>query len=211
MVIVLLMACTGSGGKTAEGSGVAGTVSASGFEGGGAVSADVSTGAAFGVNTGGEAVLVLTPNADATCADAASWLLGDDEDWSPEAIIPEGTCGLYVRGAYEGSLSVEDDATAVTISLACAMDTGEWVYEERDDGDIGWYFDGAWWVGSPDTFSLSVEGGDDADYDVTLDMDGYSGSFTYDVENPDPDAATGAVGGNAPATWCPDLGPALAR
>lgn len=207
-----LLACTGEAGKDGEGQGVTGTVAASGYQGGGEVSALVSTGSAFGVNTAGEMVLVLSPNPDATCDDAATWLLGGDDDWSPEAVVPVGTCGLYLSGAYEsGPLTVEDDATAVTISLACAMDDGEWVYEERDDGDVGWYFEGPWWVGSPDGFSLTVDGGDEADYDVSLDMDGYSGSFSYDVENPDPDSASGAVSGSTTAEWCTSLGPALAR
>lgn len=63
----------------------------------------------------------------------------------------------------------------------------------------------------PQSFSLTLEGGDEGDFDLTLDMDDYNGSFIYDTENADPDPGSGAVTGSATVTWCPDIGPSLAR
>jgi hypothetical protein len=206
--LLILTACSGS--EVKDDAGISGTVTAA------AVSAEVAVLAGFGVDTQGRAALVLSSGADASCDGAAAWLLdgGSDEDRSPESILPGGTCAMYVSlPAYDAAagLSVQDDATQATVSLSCAMGAGEWVYEERGAGDIGWYWTGDWWVGSPDGFSLEVAGGAEAPYDVTFSADAWNGSFTYDVENPDPDPATGAVSGASSASWCADMGPSLAR
>ncbi len=212
MILALLMACAGEKDGEDELSGVAGTVSA---ERVGAttetVTATVETMQAFGVNTNGVVAVLLSPNADATCADAATYLEGPGDDWSPEVITGVGTCSVYVRANYDGGPLETGDATVATVSLNCAMGEGEWVHEERDEGDIGYYYEGAWWIGSPDGFELTIDGGDGEDFAVSLAMEQYNGSFTYDVEYPDPDPASGAVSGEATATWCADMGPALAR
>ncbi len=204
---LLLVAC---GGGSVDSDAIGGSVTSGG------ASATFDIAAAFGVDTGGKAALVLSPNPEATCADAAAWLRdgGADEDASPEGIVPGGTCAMYVYlPAYDAAsgVMVVDDAAAATVSLSCAMGEGEWVWEERDTGDLGWYWGGDWWVGSPDGFSLQVSGGAEASYDVTFAADAWNGSFTYDVANPDPDPASGSVAGASAAAWCADLGPSLAR
>lgn len=206
-MLPLLLACTDGATK---GDAIGGTVTS------GDASATFAIAAGFGVDAGGKAAIVLSPNPAASCAEAAAWLRdgGSDEDASPESIVPAGTCAAYVYlPAYDAvaGLDVVDDATRATVALSCAMGEGSWTYEERDAGDVGWYWDGDWWVGSPDGFSLSVSGGAESSYSVTLAAEAWSGSFTYDVANPDPDPAAGEVSGTSPASWCADLGPSLAR
>jgi hypothetical protein len=214
MIVLLLVACDGGGGE-GDGAllGVAGEVTAQSSGADGASHSGVAeTLSAFGVNTAGEVALVLSANANATCDDAVDFLTDGGEDWNPEAITPVGACSVYLRGSYDGTpLDVVDDAATIQVALNCAMDTGEWVYEERGAGDIGWYFDGAWWIGSPQSFSLQLSGGDGEAYSLSLTMDDYTGSFTHDTENPDPDPASGEVTGTTEISWCPEMGPALAR
>lgn len=211
-MIWLFLACTG---ETESGDlGVAGTLTAERVgETTVTVEAEMSTLTAFGVNTNGQAAILLSSSADATCADAADYLLSNSSDLSPELLTPVGACSTYIHlSAYDGTaVEYVDDAASATIALNCAMGDGEYVHEERDDGDVGWYFDGAWWQGTPTGFTLSVEGGDESDLTVSLDMSNYNGSFTYDVEYSDPDPAEGDVTGTATVSWCPDMGPSLAR
>lgn len=211
MILALALACSGEKEGDDVLRGVAGTVTAERVgETTTTVSGDAYTSAAFGVNANGRIALLLTPNPDATCADAANYLTNPDFDG--EVVTPVGTCSIYVRASYDGGpLEVIDDAAAATVSLNCAMGDGEWVYEERDEGDVGYYFDGAWWIGSPDGFTLNVAGGDGSDFALALEMSSYNGSFTHDVAYPDPDPAAGKVTGETDVSWCADMGPALAR
>lgn len=205
LILAMLAACEGGAGD-GDGYTLVGTVEAAGS------TADVRNAKAFGVNTGGKAAVLVVPNPDATCDDAATYLSGPSGDWNPEVVNGVGVCNLYVYlPEYAGDTTIQDDAAAATVVLNCAMDDGTWIYEERDDGDVGYYYDGPWWIGSPDGFELSLSGGDDEDFALSVAMDAYNGSFTYDVENPDPDPGTGAVAGETVAEWCPDMGPTLAR
>lgn len=201
MILGLLLACAdenAGGGYT-----LTGTVESAGSV------ADVRNAVAFGVNAGGKAALFVSPNPDATCDDAGTFLGGPGEDWSPAVVNAAGYCNVYVSiPSYEGSIAVEDDMASATVVLGCAMDDGEWVQERHED-DEGYFYDGPWWQGSPEAFSITVEGGDDADFAVELEMHDFSGQFIYDTVNTDPDPGTGTVSGTVTASWCADMGPSL--
>ena len=200
LMFLLLAACTGASDMPVP---LAGTVTAETGE-----AADVVSATAFGVKVGGTAGILVSPNPDSTCADAADFLLSSDVDFNPEVLSGEGVCNVYLRlDAYTGEeVTLVDDASA-TVSLNCAMDAGSWEFEERNDE--GYFYTGPWWVGSPDAYTLTVSGGDTSDFTVSLEMDSYYGRFPYDEDEPEADLATGAVAGTFTATWCEDLAPAF--
>jgi hypothetical protein len=202
MLVTLLVACTGGDTKVDP---IAGTVTAESGESG-----DVTAAVAFGVVTNGKAGILVSPNPDTTCAHAGSYFSGGDADFSNEVVTGEGVCNVYIRlDDYDGSeVSLTDD-TSATLSLNCAMDTGTWDYE-RHGGSPGYYYSGPWWYGSPESYTLTVSGGDDgSDLSATVSMDTYSGYFPYDEDNPEADPASGDVSGAFTATWCDDIAPAL--
>jgi hypothetical protein len=197
--VLFLMACASEEGVAPLG----GTVTAETGE-----SATVSAATAYGVRVGEVAGIVVSPNPETTCADAAAFVLGNDPDFNYGVVSGEGVCSLYVRlDAYEGASATLTDDPAATIALNCAMDEGEWAFEDRTEE--GYYYSGPWWVGSPEGYTLAVSGGDDADFAVELEMDTYYGRFPYDNEEPEADPASGAVAGGFTATWCEDMGPAF--
>ncbi|MDP2316260.1 MAG: hypothetical protein Q8P41_25400 [Pseudomonadota bacterium] len=201
-MFLFLAACTGGPGDVVP---LAGTITADSGQ-----VAEVRAGTAFAVTTAGKAAILVSPNPDSTCADAAGFLASGDEDYNPGVVSGEGVCNLYIRlDDYDGTeLTLTDDVLA-TLALNCAMDTGEWRFEERKDGYEGFFYSGPFWVGSPDAYTLTVSGGDGEDLSLDLSMDSYYGRFPYDADEPESDLAAGAVAGSATATWCPDMGPAL--
>lgn len=203
-VFLLLVACGDDKGVDTLGTVVAGDQSA-----------DLRAGAAFGVNVNGRASVLVSGNPDLTCAEAAAYLRSGSSDDNPEVVVPGGTCALYldVMSGYEAAgVSIADDATAATFSLSCAMGEGAWVREERGEGDLDWYWSGAYWQGGPTSFDLALSGGDESPFALDLTMDAYNGSFPYDTTSPDPDPATGAVTVTAlDVAWCPEIASAVAR
>jgi len=203
IAFVLLGGCVGAG-KDA----IFGTVSAAGS------SAMVSDGSAYGVNVAGRAIVLQSPNPDLTCDDAIAYARVGSTDDNPGDFVPAGTCGVYIEvptGYDPAGVTVDDDATRALVSLSCAMGDGEWVREERGEGDLDWYWSGAYWQGTPDGFGLALAGGDEVGFSLTLEMASYAGSFVYDTDNPDPDPATGDVSMAVSAEWCPGLASAVAR
>jgi hypothetical protein len=180
----------------------------------GDVSAEVVAGSAFGVNVNGRAIALLAGAPDLTCEQAVAYARVGSTDDDPGAFVPGGTCGVYVEvpTAYApAGTTVSDDPTGALVALSCAMGDGAWSREERGDGDVDTYWSGPFWQGSPTGFDLSLSGGDEAPFALTLDMTAYAGSFVYDTENPDPDPATGTVAIDVEVTWCPGLASAVAR
>ena len=202
-VVTLLIACSGK-----DGGDTLGTVTA------GDVSAEVLAGASFGVNVNGRAIVLHTSSADATCEDAVAYLRVGSADDNPEGVMPAGTCVVYVdvaTGYDAAGFQASDDATRALVSVSCAMGDGAWVREERGEGDLDWYWSGDLWQGVPAAFDLSLSGGDEADFALTLTMDDYDGSFVYDTAQPDPDPASGAVSITTDVAWCPGIASAVGR
>lgn len=166
---------------------------------------------AFGATSGDRAGVMVSPNPDTTCDDAAAYFGLGGEDFNPEVVSGEGVCNLYARvDGYDAAGVTLDEVDAVaTLSLNCAMDTGAWAWVERSDEYDGYYYSGPWWVGSPSGYALTLSGGDGDDLALTVSMDTYTGYFPYDDESPEADPATGAVSGSVAVTWCPDIAPAL--
>ncbi len=202
-VLLALVACGSD-----KGVDTLGTISA------GTESAELRAGAAFGVNVNGRASVLVSSNRDLTCSEAAAFLRVGDTDDNPEVVLPGGTCALYLdvmSGYAAGGVSLTDDPAAVTFSLSCAMDEGAWVREERGEGDLDWYWSGAYWQGAPTAFDLALSGGDENPFALDLTMDAYNGSFPYDTTAPDPDPGTGAVAAVLDVAWCPEIAAAVAR
>jgi len=165
-------------------------------------SADVSAVSAYGFNDFGHALLYFTGKPDVSCELVTEFLTANDI-WDASQVREAGFCEFYVTMSYEGSAThVQDDLLAAYPGLNCAMDDGEWVYETHNT-DTDYYYNGPYWQGMPEAFSLDVSGGDSAPFELSLDMDSYSGGFIYDDMTAEP--ANGAVAGTIQLEWCPDL------
>lgn len=187
-------ACSGQGGA------ITGTITT---EDGSSGEVDAVVG--LGWDDGGKLILYLSSNPDTTCeAVVAFWTR--EEPIDPVDIYLPGKCNLYISQAsgFEGAFQAEDDIFAAAgTSIECAMGDGGWVLEERDTDDIDYYWQGRWWQGHPTAFQYDFSGGGGGDYDVSVDMSAYDGSFIY--EDFDGDPATGSVSGEMTATWCGDI------
>lgn len=203
MIVLLLLGACSSEDDTVRGIIVAGDTSA-----------EVRAGSAWGVNAQGRAVVVISAVADTSCDAAVAYArTGSNED-NPGDLIPAGACAVYVEvptGYEPAGTAVTDDSTRALVSVSCAMGEGEWVREERGEGDEDWFWSGDGWQGSPEAFTLALSGGDEAPLELSLRMDSYAGSFVYDTEHPEPDPAEGAVSLELSAGWCPGLASATAR
>lgn len=170
--------------------------------------ATVSVEAAFGFNSAsnGKALLYLTPNPEVTCHDMSTVLRGpEDDEWNPATITPSGSCSLFLYGDYPAQTSwdVEPGTPSATmlVVLNCAMGDGEWV--ESGDCEGGYCYSGHYWQGSPQRFSATLGGGDGEPLTLALEMDDYTGGFTYELMEDAP--ASGRVQGSAEAGWCDDF------
>ncbi|HNC94868.1 MAG TPA: hypothetical protein PKY30_02050 [Myxococcota bacterium] len=162
--------------------------------------AAVNVPVAFGYHFGGKALFFFGGNPSGTCEDAAEYLKSSIFD--PSDLLAAGTCQASILMNYDGAeVSYEDDLANVTLSLGCAMDSGSWVFETRDDED--YYYSGSWWQGHPDSFSITAGPGEGQDYVISMDMDQYTGNFIYEELEAAP--ATGTVSGSFSATFCEDL------
>lgn len=200
LAAALLTACTGDDGKPGEthwGDVVADRAGET---------ASIDGLVAFGYNLGDTAILLVLPNAAATCADAFHMLDGDPE-YDPTVANPPGTCTTFVHlSAYTtsgvtASSTAASPSTTSIIALNCAMDTGEWVQEQRNT--FGYFYSGPYWQGSPEEATLTVSGGDEAGYALDVEMSSYDGNFIYESMEDAP--ASGSAAGSIDAAWCPDL------
>jgi hypothetical protein len=166
--------------------------------------ATVVSPSAWGLVLNGTAAIYVSPNPDATCDDVATLLGGPGEDWDPSAVNKAGSCAIFVRASYDGEKTdYVDDPVAALVNVDCAMDTGEWVQDDHD-GNVGYYYSGPWWQGSPTSFDVTIDGGE-GDLSLTVEMSDYAGSFIYDEMEAAP--ASGHVTGQTDVGWCEALGP----
>lgn len=163
--------------------------------------ATVEAASAWSWSGGGVATLLLSANPDASCADAAAAMGVVPEGWSPEVVIPPGTCSLFVTARYDAGpftdeASADAPTTDSTVTLNCAMDTGAWA----PSGD-GYEYDGSYWIGSPRSYTLSLDGAEALDW--SLSADDHDGNFLY--ESMDDAPASGHLEGAGSASSCPDM------
>jgi hypothetical protein len=160
----------------------------------------------LGFDQGGKLILYLSSNPATTCEGVvAYWTRSEPID--PVDLYLPGKCNLFISQAdgYDGAFAAQDDIFAAAgTAIECAMDDGDWVLEERDTGDVDYYYQGRWWQGHPTTYTYDFSGGGGEDYDVHVDMSAYEGSFIYEDLTRDP--ASGAVSGDLRASWCGELG-----
>ncbi len=205
--LLLLVACETETAAVDFGPDLAGTVTADSGESGVVLPAT-----AFGVSKGGAARVLISPNPDATCEDAAAFY-GVDPDYNAEVVSAEGHCVIDVRlDAYDDVATNYDGSTDALLSFNCAMGVGEWVFERRSNRSA-WYYSGAFWAGSPaglTEYTLDVgAAASGGPLDVTLGVSSFDGRFPYDNDEADADPATGQVSGHVAATWCEAMEAAL--
>lgn len=173
--------------------------------------AEVVATQAFVAGNGAAARWLVTANADATCADAAAYY-GNDTDFNAADVASAGHCMLDLWATTYDGAGNYDGSADVTVTLACAMDDGAWVYETRT-GRKAWYYDGPYWTGSPvGLLDYALELGaveEDAAAEFTLSIEGFDGRYPYDNDEPEADPATGTVSGWVSAEWCGDMDAAL--
>lgn len=193
----LLLVAVGCGGKGAEADTRLGEVVAERA----GETASVEARSVWSWSAGGVATLLLSANPDATCADAAAAMGLVTGDWSPELVIPPGTCSVFVTARYDGGPYTDEaraDAptTDSTVTLNCAMDTGSWL----PSGD-GYEYDGSYWIGSPRAYTLGLDGVEALGW--SLSADDHDGNFLY--ESMDDAPASGHLEGAGTAAACPDM------
>lgn len=174
--------------------------------------ADVVVAKAFAVANSAAARVLVSPNPDATCDDAAEFY-GTDAQFNPDVVSLAGHCVVDVKvNDFGAGAGTYDASTDVTIGFNCAMDDGTWVYEERT-GRKAWYYDGPYWQGSPEgltAYTLELGAPTEGEtFELTLGVDAYDGRFIYDNDEPEADPASGEVSGWVGAEWCGAMDAAL--
>lgn len=164
-------------------------------------SARVEAASAWSWSEGGVATLLLSANPEASCVDAAAAMGVVPEGWSPEVVIPPGTCSVFVTARYDAApfedvASADAPTTDSTVTLNCAMDQGAWL----PSGE-GYEYDGSYWLGSPRRYTLGLDGQEGLDW--SLSADDHDGNFLY--ESMDDAPASGHLEGAGAAQPCPDM------
>jgi len=160
---------------------------------------------AVAFDQGGGFIAYLSSNPAATCTNIVEYLTtGAPVD--PVDVLSGGTCNLFIKtgSGYDGGMDVTDDGiVGAGTSLSCHFGEGGWVYEQRDVGDVDYFWQGLEWQGHVESFSFDISGGAEAPYAMEIAMSSYNGSLIY--EGLESAAASGEVSGSIEAEWCPGL------
>jgi hypothetical protein len=156
------------------------------------VDAELQAVGAYGYSSDGKAVFYLSAKA-AGCDTVAAYLSGDGDQ---SAVMEEHSCEFMVtvyKDYNSAGTSIVDDKLAAGVFINCAMDTGSWEANS---------YTGPWWAGYPESaFSLGMVGGEGQDFELSIDMSGFSGSWSHSgslTEAP----ATGTLKGTVLVEWC---------
>lgn len=170
-------------------------------------SGELVGGAGYAAERDGRIVVVVYPRSDVTCELAGEDLGAGGEDWDASVVQEAGKCSMSIIADYEGELQVSGGTLfEATVSVSCAMGDGTWEFREQEGyNGAGYFYSGAWWQGSPETFDLSVTGDEEAGYTFEVAMDTYTGQYIYDLEEADPDPGEGAVSGGMALEPCGDI------
>ena len=156
---------------------------------------------AFGFNADGVAVLYLSSSSSATCDDVVADL--GTEDMDPSANFLAGHCNITVKIDYDGvsaTLSSADGGYVEPTSLDCTLGDGAF-----ENGFDGYAWSGRRWIGSPDTWSVGLTGGEAEDFLLDLSMEGFTSGYFQDDGTFTNYAATGQAEGDALVSWCPGI------
>ncbi len=165
--------------------------------------ASVNGAKAFGYDRAGQALLYFSANENATCAGVAEYL-----DWGeptdPSGVFAANHCNVYAMvNDYDGSeVTVSSDRTRVTWALNCTMGDGAWEWINQFD-DPGYYWSEGYWQGDPETWTLTLSGGDGSPFVADIEMNDYDGDYIYEFVEA---TASGLVSGRTQVEWCEDLG-----
>lgn len=205
MLLLALAACTGA--KDGATDPYWGTIVAD--RAGETGEVQVYSGFGFNSASNGKGLVYLTANPDATCDTALNGLTGGDPDFDPTVVMPASQCTVFAYFDYDAGTLTDSAAPGSPsivsiVAVGCAMDDGAWDYQDDGGDNVGYYYSGHLWQGSPQTYQLTVSGGDEAAFDVSLSMSTWDGNFIYEEMTAAP--AEGLVVGSATAEWCPELG-----
>ncbi len=200
LAIPLVLACDDEkdSGPADGVSGISGSIEITGEDLTGAI--DIQQ--AFGFNADGVAVLYLSSSASATCDDVVADLGTENVD--PSANFLAGHCNVTVKIDYDGvsaSLSSADGGLVEPTSLDCTLGDGAFEWGTQG-GYSGYYWSEERWIGSPDTWSVGLTGGEGDDFLAELSMDGFSNGYFQDEGAFVNYAATGQVAGDVHVSWC---------
>ncbi len=195
--MILGLACAGSGDDT----GAAGMGTLSSDIGESAVVGDVGFG--FNSATNGMLAMFFPGNTAATCDEVAASLSGEQLD--PTGITPGGTCSTFFYAEYGAPGPTTWTALPATLVMNCAMGEGTWAETGGCDG--GYCYSGHFWTGAPESFEVTVSGGDGEDFGWALTSAGGDGQYPYETL----DAVTldGDVAGTGSAAFCEGIGETL--
>lgn len=157
---------------------------------------------AFGLAQDDTLLLYLSSNPAATCARVAAYLMPSDEPADPSDLRLGGTCDMFLKiRDWDGDFSATNDRVAIASSaISCALGDGVFVYEERGDGYLDYYWSGRWWQGIPDLYTLSIRDAADGGFTISGEMTSFDGAFIYEKMQSEP--GTGEVYGEAGITRC---------
>ncbi len=202
LVVCMATACAENGGASAEGI-VSGTITIETA----ALSGQVASMSAWAFSRDGRVVAYLSPVEGVTCQQVSSYLGSSSEPYDPGDMFLEGYCNLFLLADYDGTdtYSAWDDSDLFITpwTFNCTLDSGEFIYEVRDQVDWDYYWSGRYWQGYPLDWTLSLSGGEGGPIFIETSMNRYDGNFIY--EEAGEDSAVGEVNGTTSATWCEEL------
>lgn len=176
--------------------------------------AQVEQRAAFGFNGIGpsgrpRAIVYVAGPEEASCEQVATLLSGEDPKFDPSPLWMPDNCNLVLTAEYSGAplsldIGPKEFTGEATPSLSCQLGEGDFVWEERDKDDIGWFWSGRTWQGGPTEWSVDLSGGDGEPLMLDLRMDRWDGDFIYEPASPEA-PGTGLLSGTARAEWCEGL------
>jgi len=177
-------------------------------------SAEVAFYHAYAFDQGGTMLAYLSSSPTATCENVSDYLRAGQAPYDPTSMFEPNTCNFFLKvdDAYEGGYQHTQPVGAdqpnfdtLASAMNCAMGEGDfelYALSETDEPDYN--YTGRWWEGGPSAYAYDLTGGGGSDYEFTIEMSAYDGSFVHEPLNDSP--AAGAVSGTITASWCESLG-----
>lgn len=170
--------------------------------------ADVRWDKAFGYVEGSSMIAFITGAEGATCDSVAAYLGPKSGALPKDDILEGGSCTLFIRtqewyGGWSASYPNSSDASyppSIDSNIRCEFGDGEWVYEERGEGYVDYYWSGTVWQGIPDVFEWDLSGGRDG-FEIDVNMSHYDGGFLHS-DNHEEVLGSGDISGLINASWC---------
>lgn len=212
--VVVLGACKGEDADSGSADGPVAYIKGSLGPDGEDITGEFAVYKAVAFDQGGRFLAYLSSDPEASCDNIVDYLYTDGDPYAPDDVINGGHCNMFLAiDGYEDGLnhtwdrSMEGgtgfDAIGAGTSIACAMGSGEFVYEQRDNDDEDYFWSGRWWQGSPKDYTFAFSGSGEGGYTLDLTMSEFDGEWPY--EGFDSHPASGNVSGTIEAEYCQGL------